>query len=251
MNMMNLMTKHLILFALLAFTANNAFAQEPPQSNVSVRLEQMADKAFGEKSYAAILGAMSEQEKAIRDKEFATYSKAYRDFKEAKAQGDINRQKQLFDDAVRWLEGNDHNFQSYTRNDNNRRAVMRLIRIVKQATDTDKKSIARLKCRLIEYIAQSQPKYSANEWSINLWLNESHYLNGGSPIPILLKGRVANSTLNDVLGDTQFAVLESYYRMLYIRNNSAFKILQSNFPFGADISTIIKYLQEQGKLSKK
>ena len=238
-----------ILFALLTLAANSASAQGVPQSDVSARLEQMADKVFGEGSYGAILDSMIEREKATRDKEFATHRKPYRDFKEAKAQGDTERQKQLLDDAVRWLEGNDHNFQSYTRNDSDRRAVMRLIHIVRQATNADKKIITHLKRRLIKQIADSQPKCSANEWSVQLWFNERYYLNCG--IPILLKGRVVNSTLSDALGDKQFAALAAYYRTLYIRNNSAVKILQDKYPFGADISTITKHLQEQGKLHRR
>jgi hypothetical protein len=229
---------------LLALGANNAFAQTYVTDNPMLDVTCWIVPPTPSAEWNAVISNTN-------------YFKPYVDFKDAAQNGDTKEYNKLFDDAVWWLDHHDHNFQSYTRNDDNPTAVARLMRIVRRAVKLDRPTARLLTERLLEYVNHNNPTRSADEWAEIWYGNFGRYAYKHARVPILIKGREVSNTLKEVLGEERFDTLYQHYRKESIRNISAYFVVnqldgyfqkkEPTFSTGS-ISRITKNLHELGKL---
>ncbi len=242
---------------LLALGANNAFAQVPAGEDVAKKLEQLATRELPSEPYGKAIEAMILADEQKLKKEVRDLTTLSRKYNEAVKQHDFHRFGRLFDDAVWWLDHHDHNFQSYTRNNDNPTAVARLMRIVRRAVKLDRPTARLLTERLLEYVNHNTPTRSADEWAEIWYRNFGRYAYKHERVPILIKGREVSNTLKEVLGEERFDTLYQHYRKESIRNISAYFVVKQldgyfqkkepTFSTGS-ISCITKNLHELGKL---
>jgi hypothetical protein len=232
---------------LLALGANNAFAQTYVTDNPMLDVTCWIVPPTPSAEWNAVISNTN-------------YFKPYVDFKDAAQNGDTKEYNKLFDDAVWWLDHHDHNFQSYTRNDDNPTAVARLMRIVRRAVKLDRPTARLLTERLLEYINHTPPHRTADEWSYLFSFNYTTYHCGYAPTPILVKGREVSDVLREVLGEERFDTLRKHYWKTFSRNTCALDIvtrwwqadgkisLNRYVIMNPRISKITTFLHELGKL---
>jgi hypothetical protein len=245
---------------LLALGANNAFAQVPAGEDVAKKLEQLAARELPSEPYGKAIEAMILADEQKLKKEVRDLTTLSRKYNEAVKQHDFHRFGRLFDDAVWWLDHHDHNFQSYTRNDDNPTAVARLMRIVRRAVKLDRPTARLLTERLLEYISHTPPHRTADEWSYLFSINHTTYHCGYAPTPILVKGREVSDVLRETLGEERFDTLRKHYWKTFSRNTCALDIvtrwwqadgktsLNRYVIINPRISKITTFLHELGKL---